>query len=168
MNYKTRRTYISIYLILGFQVVLVVKNLLADTGGMRDVGLVPGSGRSSGGGHGKPVQYSCLENPMDRRAWWATVHRVTKSWPWLKQLGRQHANGDSVLWCFGSHSWRSGIKSAPQVFQQFYFKAPNSLYYIPFKIFKAGSILWTKCYDEGLDSKCLHQLIGNGYLRQCV
>ena len=56
----------------------MVKNLLADTGGMRDVGLVPGSGRSSGGGHGKPVQYSCLENPMDRRAWWATVHRVAE------------------------------------------------------------------------------------------
>ena len=39
-----------------------------------DLGLIPGSGRSPGGGHGKPLQYSCLDNPMDRGAWWATVH----------------------------------------------------------------------------------------------
>ena len=42
-------------------------------------GSIPGSGRSPGGGHGNPLQYSCLENPMDRGAWWATVHGVTKS-----------------------------------------------------------------------------------------
>ena len=45
----------------------------------RDLGLTPGSGRSPGEGHGDPLQYSCLENPMDRRAWQATVHGVTKS-----------------------------------------------------------------------------------------
>jgi len=44
-----------------------------------DMGLIPGSGRSSGEGNGNPLQYSCLENPMDRGAWWATVHGVTKS-----------------------------------------------------------------------------------------
>ena len=44
-----------------------------------DAGLIPGSGRSPGGGHGNPLQYSCLENPMDRGAWWAEVHRVAKS-----------------------------------------------------------------------------------------
>ena len=44
-----------------------------------DLGLIPGSGRSLGGGHGKPLQYSCLENPNDRRAWWGAVHRVTES-----------------------------------------------------------------------------------------
>ena len=44
-----------------------------------DTGSVPGSGRSSGGGHGKPLQCSCLENPVDREAWWATVHRVRES-----------------------------------------------------------------------------------------
>ena len=48
--------------------------------------LTPGSGRSSGGERGNPLQYSCLENPMDRGAWWTTVHRVTKSWTQLKQL----------------------------------------------------------------------------------
>ena len=44
-----------------------------------DVGSIPGSGRSPGGGHGNPFQYSCLENPMDRGAWWATVHGVAES-----------------------------------------------------------------------------------------
>ena len=50
------------------QVVLMVKNLPASAGDVRDVGLIPGSGRSPGGGHGNPLQYSCLENPMDRAA----------------------------------------------------------------------------------------------------
>ena len=58
------------------QVVLVVKNTPANA---EDVGSVPGSGRSPGGGHGNPFQYSCLENLMDREAWWVTVHGVTKS-----------------------------------------------------------------------------------------
>ena len=58
------------------QVGLVVKNLPANT---RDIGLIPGSGRSPGRGNGKPHQYSCLENPMDRGAWWATVHGLTQS-----------------------------------------------------------------------------------------
>ena len=44
-----------------------------------DLGSIPGWGRSPGGGHGNPLQHSCLENPMDRGAWWAMVHRVTKS-----------------------------------------------------------------------------------------
>ena len=47
---------------------------------------IPGLGRSPGGGHGNLLQYSCLENPMDRGAWWATVHRVTKSRTGLNQL----------------------------------------------------------------------------------
>jgi len=68
------------------QLALMVKNLLAHAGDIRDVSLIPGSERSLGGGHGNPSQYSCLENPMDRGAWQATVHRVTKSWTQLKQL----------------------------------------------------------------------------------
>ena len=59
--------------------VLVVKNPPANAGDIRDEGLIPGLGRSLGGGHGNPLHYSCLENPMDRGAWQATVHRVTKS-----------------------------------------------------------------------------------------
>ena len=67
------------------QVALVVKNL-ANVGDLRHAGSIPGSGRSPGGGHGNPPQYSCLENPMDRGAWPATVHGVTKSRTRLKQL----------------------------------------------------------------------------------
>ena len=51
-----------------------------------DLGSIPGSGRSPGEGNGNPLQYSCLENPMDRRAWWATVHGVTKSQTRLSNL----------------------------------------------------------------------------------
>ena len=58
----------------------MLKNLPANAGDVRDTGSIPGLGRSPGGGHGNPLQYSCLENPMDRGAWRATVHRVSKSW----------------------------------------------------------------------------------------
>jgi len=57
----------------------VVKNPPAHMEHMGDLGLIPGSGRSSEGGNGKPLQYSCLENPMDRGAWQATAHRAAKS-----------------------------------------------------------------------------------------
>ena len=60
----------------GFPDSLVVKNLPAKTG---DAGSIPVSGRSPRGGNGNPLQYSCLENPMDRGAWWAAVHRVAES-----------------------------------------------------------------------------------------
>ena len=58
---------------------LVIKNLLASAGDIGDAGLIPESGRSPGGGHTHPLKYSCLENPKDRGAWWATVHKVAKS-----------------------------------------------------------------------------------------
>ena len=51
-----------------------------------DLGLIPGWGRSPGEGNGNPLQYSCLENPMDGGAWWATVHEVTKSWTQLSDF----------------------------------------------------------------------------------
>ena len=68
------------------QVALVVKNPPANAGDVRDVGSIPGSGRSPGEGNGNLLQYSCLENTLDRGAWQATVHGVTKSWTQLKQL----------------------------------------------------------------------------------
>ena len=61
------------------QVVLVVKNTPSSAGNVRDLGLIPGLGRSPGEGNGNPLQYSCLENPMDKGDWQATVQRVTKS-----------------------------------------------------------------------------------------
>ena len=68
------------------QVVLVVKNPPADAGDTRDAGLIPRSGRSPGGGNGNPLQYSCLETPMDRGASWATIHKVARS---LTRLSNQ-------------------------------------------------------------------------------
>ena len=61
------------------QMPLVVKKLPSNAGDVRDTGSIPGLRRSPGKGHGDPLQYSCLENPMDRRAWWATVQRVAES-----------------------------------------------------------------------------------------
>ena len=60
------------------QVALVVKNPPANAGDVRDLGSIPGLGRSFGEGHGNPIQYSCLENSMDRGAWWATVHGLQR------------------------------------------------------------------------------------------
>ena len=60
----------------GFPGDSVVKNLPANAG---DLGSIPGSGRSPGEGNGNPLQYSCLENPIDRGAWWAAVHGIAKS-----------------------------------------------------------------------------------------
>ena len=77
---------------------LVVKNLPANAGDIRDSGSIPGSGRSPGGGHGNPLQYSCLENPMDRRARWAIIHRVAKS-----QTQRDLACSTHIVsWTFNS------------------------------------------------------------------
>ena len=63
----------------GFPGGSVLKNLPADAGDARDAGVIPGWGRSPGGGNGNPLQYSCLGSPMDRGAWWAAVHGVAKS-----------------------------------------------------------------------------------------
>ena len=65
--------------VIPFPGVLVVKNPPASSDDARDLGLIPGLGRSPGDGHGNALQYSCLETPMDRGTWWGTVHRVTKS-----------------------------------------------------------------------------------------
>ena len=70
-------------------VVLAVKNLPANAGDIRDTGLIPGLGRSPVEENGNPLQYSCLENPMDRGAWCTVVHGVAKSQTPLKQLSTQ-------------------------------------------------------------------------------
>ena len=74
-----------------FPAALVVKNPRANAGDRRGSGSIPGWGRSPEGGHGNPPQYACLENPMDRGAWWATAHRVTHSQTPLKRLST-HVN----------------------------------------------------------------------------
>ena len=93
------------------QVALVAKNLPANAGDIRDLGSIPRSGRSPGEGNGNPLQSFCLENPKDRGAWWASVHRVAKSGTGLKQLsssskveemGRKICNREKV----GKREWK--------------------------------------------------------------
>ena len=81
-----QRLYLKYVQFGASQVALVVKNPPANTGDIRDWGSIPGSGRSPGGGPGNPLQYSCLENPMDRGGWRAIAHRVSKSQTQLKRL----------------------------------------------------------------------------------
>ena len=72
----------------------VAKSPPANAGDTRDAGLICGSGRPPLGGNGNPLQYSCLENPMDRRAWWATVRGVAKSQIQLKQLSSSSSSSN--------------------------------------------------------------------------
>ena len=80
--------------------VLVVKNSPANVGDVRDVGLI------SGGGHGNPLQCSCLENPRDGGAWWAAIYGVAQSWTWLKWLSSSSSSGSkscSALFVWVDH-----------------------------------------------------------------
>ena len=79
------------------QMVLVVMNLPTNAEDIRNMGLIPGLGRSPGGGHGNPLHHSCLENFFERGAWQAAVHRVTQSQTWLKQL-IAHAHSTLLLY----------------------------------------------------------------------
>ena len=104
----------------------MIKNPPFNAGDIRDAGLIPGSGRSPGKGNGNPRQYSCLENPMHRRAWHATVHRVAESWARRKQSSRdstscvKERNGDrdrqqrSVWILLRSHSVCTASASQPE------------------------------------------------------
>ena len=74
------------YVCLASHVALVIKNPPANAGDVRDAHSIPGLRRSPGEGNGNPLQYSCLENPTDRGAWWAPVHRVSQNGTRLKQL----------------------------------------------------------------------------------
>ena len=90
------------------QVVLVIKKQPANAGDIRAVDLIPGLGRSPGGGYGNPLQYPCLENPMDRGAWQATVHRATKSRTWRKELSTQAQMPLKELFSWGGDFHQGG------------------------------------------------------------
>ena len=81
---------VNLFLWPVFQVALVVKNPPANA---RDTGLIPASGRSPGVGNDSPLQYSCLGNPMEKGAWWATVHSAAKNQTWLRRLST-HMQGN--------------------------------------------------------------------------
>ena len=111
---------------LASQVTLVVKNLPANAGDLRHVGLIPGLGRFPGEEHGNPLQYFCLENPMDRGAWWATVHGVTKSQTqlkWLSTLTRKQPK------CLSTEEW---IKRIWCTYTINYYLAPKKNEVMPF------------------------------------
>ena len=78
---------------MGFPGGTVIKNLPANAGATGDVGWIPGSGRSPGAGNDKPLQYSCLGNPMNKGVWQATVHGVTKGWRRLSKYTHTHVHG---------------------------------------------------------------------------
>ena len=86
----------------------MVRNLPANAGDVRDLDLIPESERAPGGGDGNPLQYSCLENPMGRGAWRATIHRVAKSRTQLKQISTHILNENLV-----SYSHRDFSGSLP-------------------------------------------------------
>ena len=83
--------------IRGFPGGIVVENLPVNAGNAREADLIPELGASPGGGHGSPLRYSCLENSMDRGAWRATVHGVTKSWTQLSMHALNSYNIKSTL-----------------------------------------------------------------------
>ena len=96
------------------KVALVIKNPAANAGNIRNVGSVPGLGRSPGGGHGNPLQYSCLENPMDRGAWWAIVHGVAK-------IGHNWSNSHTLTWMhYGANTiWQEFfVNDSPSIKQK--------------------------------------------------
>ena len=82
------------------QVALVVKNLPGNAGDVRDVDSTPELERSPGGGHSNPLQYSFLENSMDRGAWWATVREVSKSQTWLSDWACTTSMYMNISVCF--------------------------------------------------------------------
>ena len=84
---------------------MVVMNPSASVGDVRDVGSISGLGRSLGRGHSNSLQDSCLENPMDRGAWWATVHRVTKSRTWWEWLSTHSHKGDWISRNCAGKNW---------------------------------------------------------------
>ena len=84
---RSQQKYLRKLLVQGSEVVRVLTSPSANVGVKRDAGWIPGSGRSHGGGHGNPLQYSCLKNIMDRRAWQARVLQVSQSWTPLNWFG---------------------------------------------------------------------------------
>ena len=89
---------------------IVIKNPSANVGDMRDASSIPGLGRLPGGGHGNLLQYSCLENPMDRGAWQTTVHGVARSQTQLKLLSTYAQNGSNILWKTYTHLAKAHFK----------------------------------------------------------
>ena len=110
------------------QMVLEVKNPPTNAGDIRHLGLIPGSGRSPGGGHGNLLQYSCLENPTNRGAWRATVHGVSKNQTWLSTTH--------------STSWLYQFTFPPTVQEGLLFSTSSPAFIV------------CRCFGDGLSDRC--------------
>ena len=115
----------------------MVKNLPANAGDAGDPGLIPGSGRSPGGGHDNPLQYSCLENPMNRGTWWATVHGVSKGSDTTKVTKRTHTHAHT-------HTHTRKQKNSDEHFGQ-----PNIFF------FRLFSLMWSESESCSVMSESL-------------
>ena len=96
----------------------MVKNLCTSAGDVRDMGLIPGSGRSAGERNGKPLQYSCLGNPLDKGAWQAAVHGVTKKSDTTKRLNNNDYRGKGCEISYKIPYIRLTSKPTPQADNQ--------------------------------------------------
>ena len=105
---------------------LGVKNPPANAGDIRAAGSVLGSGRSPGGGHGNPLQHSCLKNPVDRGAWWTTDHRVANSLTILKQLSTHAYTGpkETLFFFIRYKSYMLTIRSLKNMTMVIFKKSP--------------------------------------------
>ena len=101
---------------------LSVKNLLANAG---DVGLIPGLGRFPGRGHGNPLQYSCLENAMDKGAWWVIVHGFEKSQIWLSDYTTTKTSDRSAVRTKITHSSSLSLNIISVVWDPFPHPSPH-------------------------------------------
>ena len=110
------------------QAALVVKNPPASAGDIRDPGSIPGLGRSPEEGHGSTLQYSCLENPMHRGAWWAAARRVAKSWTWWKRLSKM------TVKYLGHLCWNQWFSFVKVNAYSFLFSNPLSIFFIVFSL----------------------------------
>ena len=116
----------------------MVRNLPINAEDIRYVGLILGLGRFPGEGNGNPLQYSCLEKPMDRGAWCATIHKITKWWTWLKQLS-MHTHNQSIL-------------RADLILSSFFMEVNKSVWYhidVNFKALQSPSIIWKHNENQG-------------------
>ena len=128
MSNTSNFIWFSLYIIWAFQVALMIKNLPPSVGDIRDTGSIPGSGRSPGGGHHNPLQYSCLENPIDSGDLWPTVHRVAKSWTQLKWLCTY------ILWFKIGHELWPLINTDQSVVNVYVLYVASLWYLVPQKI----------------------------------
>ena len=124
------------------QVLLVIKNPPANAGDVRDTGSIPGLGKFPGGGQGNPLQYSCLENPVDRGAWRARARRVTKSWISLKWLGTYWSPGQG----FSSTSITEGAAIHCPLFKEMHLPLLDKVDLFPLEVILPT--FWYVCKKE--------------------